>query len=120
MKFDVEMKIDEITPGEFAKALSLAMFAEKEQVRTDCNFYVRADSWTMRNTTFMPSGTTSDADSISICWNTDYAERVYNSGTPSHDENPNASLRWAEVAEQHFGETWREQIRKGIVDALNK
>lgn len=118
MKFDVEMKIDEITPGEFAKALSLAMFAAKEQVRTDCNFFVRVDTGAMRDTTFMPSGTTSDSDSISITWNTDYAERVYNSGTPSHDVNPNASLRWAEVAERHFGEDWRNIIRKGIVDAL--
>ena len=111
-------KFDEITPDEFSRALEIALFAAKEEVRTDCNFYVRADTWTMRNTTYLPSGTTSDKDSISISWNTPYAEIVYNSGTPSHDENPNACLRWAEVAEKHFGDTWVKQIRKGLTDNL--
>lgn len=111
-------KFDEITPDEFSRALSLALFAAKEQVRTDCNFYVRVDTGAMRDTTFMPSGTVSDDNSISITWNTPYAEIVYNSGTPSHDVNPNASLRWAEVAEKHFGNDWIKIIRKGLTDNL--
>ena len=70
-----------------------------DTIMEDCNEYVRMQSGEL-------------ADSIAkeqngkrITWNTAYAKRVYYTGTPRKNVNPNASLRWCEKAtREHKGE----------------
>ena len=55
---------------------------------------------------------------LSISWNTPYARRVYYTGTPSKQANPNASLMWAEKAHDTFGSEWASILKKGMSDNL--
>lgn len=77
-----------------------------EQILTDCNTYVRMQSGNLAD-----SGHT-EAGGKRIVWNTAYAKRVYYTGTPRKNRNPNASLRWCEKAKRlHSGE-WGELATK--------
>ena len=95
---------------DFKKAIDLAMFAAKEQVLTDCNYYCRQDQGTLIASALAEENNCE----ITISWNTPYAKRVYYTGKPSKQVNPNASLQWAEKAQDSFGKDWVEIIRKGI------
>lgn len=83
-----------------------AMPIVAEQILSDCNTYVR-----------MQEGTLADSAHIrkrgrEIVWSTAYAKRVYYTGTPRRNKNPNASLRWCEVAKRKHASVWAEQLTK--------
>lgn len=74
-----------------------------EQIKEDSNVYVR-----------MQSGQLADSAAVEqkgkrITWSTAYAKRVYYTGTPRKNVNPNASLRWCEKAIRAFKGEWVKQ-----------
>lgn len=87
-----------------------ALFAAKEQILNDCNMYVRVDQGILRDTSRTEEGNMS----IELVWDTPYAKRVYYTGTPSKDVNPNASLEWAEKAAAKYKNDWGKIIEKGM------
>lgn len=95
---------------DFKKAVDLAMFAAKEQMLTDCNYYCKQDTGTL----ISKSRAEEYNCEVALTWDTDYAIYAYYTGRPSKDKNPNASLQWAEKAQDSFGKDWVEIISKGI------
>lgn len=76
-----------------------------EQMMTDCNTYVRKQDGTLAESIdHKISGT-----KLRITWNTAYAKRVYYTGTPRKNVNPNASLRWCEKAIRRHKGDWANQ-----------
>ena len=71
-----------------------------EQILTDCNTYVRMQSGNLAD-----HGHT-EAGGKRIVWNTSYAKKVYYTGTPRKNKNPNASLRWCEKAKRNHKQEW--------------
>lgn len=71
-----------------------------EQILTDCNTYVRMQTGNLADSGHTESG------GKRIVWSTGYAKRVYYTGTPRRNRNPNASLRWCEVAKRSHSKQW--------------
>ena len=95
-------------------AFGKGLFAVREQILTDCNYFVRQDQGVLR-----ASGRTElQGDTLLVKYNTPYAKRVYYTGTPSTNVNPNASLQWCQKAADTYGDTWRKQIEKGMSNSL--
>ena len=100
----------EVVDGAFEKAL----FAAREQMLTDCNYFCRQDQGTLIDSSqAKPNGLT-----LEISWNTPYAKRVYYTGNPSKNVNPNASLQWAEKAKNTYGKEWQMILAKGMGNNL--
>lgn len=72
------------------------------QILADSNKHVRADTWSLRNSSLRAS----DLPKGQLVWDEDYAKRVYFTGTPSTDENPDAELMWVHVARDRYGKDW--------------
>lgn len=92
-------------PGMTAKRLENAFWnnafpAVREQQKSDCNTYVRRQDGILADS--IADGPGMNA----ISWNTRYAAKVYYTGTPRRNKNPNASLRWCEVAKRKFAKSW--------------
>ena len=79
-----------------------AMPVVAEQELTDCNFYVRMQSGNLADSAKHEKGYRE------IHWRTAYAKRVYYTGTPRKNRNPNASLRWCEVAKRKYSHQWAD------------
>lgn len=77
-----------------------------EQILTDCNTYVRMQSGNLADSAHTEAG------GKRIVWSTGYAKRVYYTGTPRKNVNPNASLRWCEKAKRQHGAEWARQASK--------
>ena len=95
-------------------AFSKGLFAAREQILTDCNYFVRQDHGTLRD-----SGRTDlRGTTLVVTYSTPYASRVYYTGHPSTNVNPNASLQWCQKAADTDGDQWREIIEKGMSNSL--
>lgn len=88
-------------------AVKKSLFAMKEQILTDCNYFVRVDQGILRDTAFANE----DQTGILITYSQPYAKKVYYTGTPSTDVNPNASLMWCEKAYAQFGGQWQQILQ---------
>ena len=66
--------------------------AVAEAVISYGNVFVREDQGTLMESALIASR---PKDGLAI-WDTVYAKRVYEEGTPSKDKNPQASLHWVE------------------------
>ena len=97
-------------PEGIERAFEKALFAAREQILTDCNYYVRVDQGILRDTAY----TLQDGLSLDIVWPQSYAQRVYYTGNPSTAVNPNASLQWAQKAADSFGGDWQGILQKGF------
>lgn len=95
-------------------AVDEALNAVKEQILTDCNYYCRQDQGTLIDS----SRAVVSGQEIKVTWNTAYARRVYYTGTPSKNVNPNASLLWAEKAASKYRSDWADIISKGLERTL--
>lgn len=107
----VSVRIKVHNPGMTASRLksvfeSKALPVVSEQILTDCNTYVRMQSGNLAD-----SGHT-EAGGKRIVWNTSYAKRVYYTGTPRKNVNPNASLRWCEKAKRNHQAEWAQQATR--------
>lgn len=97
------------------KAANLALFALREQVRTDTNYFVKVgDSGKLRDSI----DTEINGNTLTVSWNTPYAKKQYYAGKPSTNKNPNASIKWGDKAGIVYGNDWRNIIKKGIADNL--
>ena len=83
-----------------------AMPIVAEQQLTDCNEYVRYQDG------ILAASATTEKGGKEIHWTTAYAKRVYYTGTPRRNRNPNASLRWCEVARRHYSREWATMATK--------
>lgn len=108
------MKFEAVKKAQIDKAFEFALFAAQEQIRTDCNKYVRVDQGILRDSI----STQASGDKLTVSWDTPYAKRVYYTGNPSHNVNVFASLRWAEKAESLHGATWKRILEKGMASHL--
>lgn len=79
-----------------------------EQALTDCNYYVRQDTGALRSSSLSASIPREGL----LIWNTPYAKRVYYTGSPSKEVNPNASLMWCEKAHAERGRDWQALAQK--------
>lgn len=91
-----------------------ALYVVSEQALGDCNYYCRVDQGTLRDS----SERSSDLKNGQLVWDTPYAKRVYYTGSPSHDINPNASLMWCEVAQNQHGKDWEKVYEAALRDNL--
>lgn len=110
MKFEAHKS--ELIEKTFGKAL----FALAEQALTDCNYYVKMDQKILKGSSYYeikPEKLT-----VELTWDTPYAKRQYYTGKPSHTENPNASLKWADKAARRRRKDWQEILEKGMKEAL--
>lgn len=87
---------------------NLMIPAVAEQALADCNYFARRDQGTMIES----SETASNLKKGNLVWDTSYAKKAYYTGTPSKDNNPNASLMWCEKAQAEFGEDWNKIAQK--------
>ena len=71
-----------------------------EVIKGDCNEFVRMQTGALKNSARVENG------GHSITWNTRYAKRVYYTGSPQRNVNPNASLRWCEKAKAEYSDDW--------------
>lgn len=81
-----------------------AIAATTEQVVKDSNKFCREDQGTL----IASSQTASDYKAGKAVWDTPYARRVFYTGTPSKDKNPNASLMWVEKARSANKAQWEK------------
>ena len=88
--------------------------AVAEQALADCNYFARRDQGTL----IQSSETASDLQRGELVWDTPYAKRVYYTGTPSKDENPNASLMWCEKAKSTDGADWQKIAQKQFEEGM--
>ena len=79
-------------------------------IRENANRYVRVDRGRLRGSSY----TASNLAKGEIVWDTPYARRVYYTGHPSTDVNPQASLLWCEVAKQRHAKEWAKAVEKGV------
>lgn len=78
------------------------------QILRDCNRYCKKD----RGMLIMSSYIHSDLKNGKLVWQTPYAARQYYAiRTAYHDQNPEASWRWCEVAKNNHLERWRRQAQ---------
>ncbi len=84
------------------------LYILSEQVLNDCNEFVRVDQGTLKESSYIAS----DLSIGHLVWDTPYAKRVYYTGTPSKDVNPNASLMWCEKAKRKYKNDWSELAQK--------
>lgn len=76
------------------------------------NIYVREDQGTLKDSALISS----NPKSGKAVWDTPYAKRMYYTGTPSHDVNPQASLMWA----QKGVDTHKKELQLIAQKALEK
>ena len=88
--------------------------AVAEQALADCNYFARRDQGTLIES----SETASNLQEGELVWDTPYAKRVYYTGVPSKDVNPNASLLWCDKAHDADGRDWQriaqQQFEEGM------
>lgn len=97
--------------SEIERAASLAFFAAKEQMLSDCNFFAKWDQHTMIDSSFA----TSQGMEVSCHWDQPYAAYAWYTGRPSHG---GTYLAWGEHAQDTYGEQWCEILSKGLNDAI--
>ena len=99
----------------FKDACIQARFKVANQILNDSNLYVREDTGELKRSSVRGSNLPEGV----IGWDTPYALRVYYTGTPSTDRNPNASLMWVEVARNRHGEDWLTMLAKELTRLVN-
>lgn len=82
-----------------------------EQIMNDCNFYAKRKDGDLIGSS---SINIVNRTQIAIHWSTPYAARQYYTGKPSHEHNPNATIRWAEKAKKQYGKDWQKAIEEGM------
>lgn len=105
------IKIKVHNPGKTTARLGglyrkIAMSVVAEQILSDCNTYVRMQDGTLADSAHIENG------GKQIVWSTAYAKKVYYTGTPRKNRNPNASLRWCEKAKRLHKQEWADMANR--------
>ena len=85
-----------------------------EEFVKDANYYVRQDTGDLKTSAIRHS----DFENGKAVWNTEYARKVYYTGRPVLDRNPNASLMWAHKAHMQHKDKYL-RILKAIARRLS-
>lgn len=85
-----------------------ARFVLSSQILADANRHARMDTGML----IMSSQRASNLQKGELVWDTPYAKRVYYTGTPSTDVNPDAQLMWLHFARDRYKDNWRIIYRK--------
>lgn len=95
------------------KASQIGLRAVGVEALKDANFYARMDTGEMiRSSITAFSPPTHRSFSVRLEWITPYAGKVYYTGTPSKEENPNASLLWAHKGYAENFKKYEEMLQK--------
>ncbi len=90
--FSVEFHFDKhALMAQVEKLKDKAIAVVANEALKDANYYARMDTGEM----IRSSERASRPDEGLLVWDTPYARRMYYTGAPSLDTNPNASLMWA-------------------------
>jgi len=77
------------------------------QALKDCNFYCPMQTGTLQKSAILNTV----IGSGKLIWNTPYAhEQYYDRPNKSYDKNPNAMMRWCEVAAAKKMSEWRKIV----------
>ena len=76
------------------------------------NNFVRVDQGQLRDSVY----TSSEPEKGKVIWDTPYAKKVYYTGAPSTDVNPQASLMWADKAKK----VYKKELQQIAQNAFNK
>lgn len=109
------VKITRNTPQIRAKieaGTELATIAVTEAVVEYGNIFVREDQGTLKDSALIKSR---PRDGVAV-WDTPYAKKVYYTGQPSKDKNPQASLMWAEKGVK----TYKKELDQIAQNAFTK
>jgi hypothetical protein len=87
-----------------------ATFAVANELLKDANYYCREDTGML----IASSLKASQPDKGLLIWDTPYAKRMYYTGSPSHDVNPNASTMWVHKAKSKHREKYKRIAQKFI------
>lgn len=90
----------------------LATIAVTEAVVEYGNIFVREDQGTLKDSALIKSR---PRDGVAV-WDTPYAKKVYYTGQPSKDKNPQASLMWAEKGVK----TYKKELDQIAQNAFTK
>ena len=90
----------------------LATIAGTEAVVEYGNIFVREDQGTLKDSALIKSR---PRDGVAV-WDTPYAKKVYYTGQPSKDKNPQASLMWAEKGVK----TYKKELDQIAQNAFTK
>ncbi len=77
---------------------------------------VNRTGWSAEDKKNYSSAKGSDPENGKAVWDTPYAKRVYYTGTPSKDKNPDASLMWA----QKGVDTYKKELDAVAQNAFEK
>lgn len=88
--------------GRFDTLNEKARYLLSSQILADANKHAKEDTGTLKSSS-LESSVLKDG---LLIWNTVYAKRAYYTGVPSTDKNPDAELRWVEVARDRYGKDW--------------
>lgn len=112
---DIDVKVitntNEIV-GKIRSASQKMVEAVTESVIEYGNIFVREDQGTLKDSALIAS---EPSKGLAI-WDTPYARRVYYTGTPSKDVNPEASLQWVEKGVS----TYRNELDQIAQNAFNE
>ena len=89
-----------------------ATIAVTEAVVEYGNIFVREDQGTLKDSALIKSR---PRDGVAV-WDTPYAKKVYYTGQPSKDKNPQASLMWAEKGVK----TYKKELDQIAQNAFTK
>lgn len=88
-------------------AVQQAFAATLNDIAHDMNAYCKQDTGALMGSLDFNMKT---EDVGVVWWDREYAAYAYYKGTPSHDKNPNARLRWAQYAVGKHSQQWRQDI----------
>lgn len=87
--------------------LNRALPVVTNELLKDSNFYARKDTGDLIESSIKHS----DPGKGVIRWHTPYARKMYYTGNPVQDKNPNASLMWAHKASAENKDKYRQMIQ---------
>lgn len=106
MKINVDFDTVAITAETKAK-IKRCQAVLDAQVLKDSNYYCPLDTGMLQKSAI----TSSKLGSGKLIWNTPYAEdQYYNKPNKSHQKNPNATVKWFEVAKSKCLKTWEKLV----------
>lgn len=86
-----------------SKRIDKAQFSVTQQVLKDSNYYCPEDVGTLQTSGVIGS------EKNTVIWDIEYAQRqYYEDNNKSKDINPNASMKWFEVAKANNSKTWEK------------
>lgn len=98
---EVQSRVSEVIE-DFKKLSEKARYLLSSQILADANRHARMDTGELIRSSQRASNLTKGE----LVWDTDYAKKVYYTGKPSHDANPDAQLMWVDFARDRYIQDW--------------